>query len=58
MFQMYPGALDAEIQRRHELATAAMHAVHGTTIDHRVAGVARFRHVVATLVIGAIAFVR
>jgi len=57
MFQMYPGALDAEIERRHELASAAMHAVHGTTMNRRVAGVARFRHAVATLVI-AIAFVR
>ena len=55
MFQMYPGALDAEIERRHELAAAAMHAVHGTTMEWRVAGVARFRHAVATLVIGAIA---
>lgn len=58
MFQMNPGALDAEMQRRLELATATMHAVHGTTIERRVAGVARFRHAVATLVIGAIAFVR
>ena len=57
MFQMYPGALDAEMDRRHELAAAAMHAVHGTTMNRRVAGVARFGHAVATLVI-AIAFVR
>ena len=56
MFQMYPGALDAEMQRRHELATAAMHAVRGMTMDRRVAGVARFRHAVAMLVMGAIAF--
>ena len=56
MFQMYPGALDAEMDRRHELAAAAMHAVHGTTGNRRVAGVTRFRHAVATLVIGAIAF--
>jgi hypothetical protein len=58
MFQMYPGALDAEIERRHELAAAAMHAVHGTTMNRRVAGVARFRHAVAALVIGAITIVR
>lgn len=58
MFQMNPGALDAETERRHELATATMHAVHGTTMDRRVAGVMRFRHAVATLVMGAIAFVR
>jgi hypothetical protein len=57
MFQMYPGALDAEMQRRHELATAAMHAVRGMSMDRRVAGVARFRHAVATLVMGALAFV-
>jgi len=57
MFQMYPGALDAEMQRRHELASAAMHAVRGTTMDRRIAGVARFRHAVAMLVIGAIVFV-
>ena len=56
MFQMYPGALDAEMQRRHELATA-MHAVRGMTMDRRVAGVARFRHAVAMLVMGALAFV-
>jgi hypothetical protein len=58
MFQMYPGALDAELDRRHELAAATMHAVHGTTMNGRVAGIARFRHVVATLVIGAVAFIR
>ena len=58
MFQLNPGALDAEMQRRHELATAAMHAVHGTTMERRVAGVVHLRHAVATLVIGAIAFVR
>ena len=57
MFQMYPGALDAEMQRRHELATAAMHAVRGMTMDRRVAGVPRFRHAVATLVMGALPFV-
>ena len=57
MFQMYPGALDAEMERRHELAAATMHAVHGTTMNRRVAGIARFRHAVATLVVGAIAFV-
>ena len=58
MFQLNPGALDAEMQRRHELAAATRHAVHGTTMERRVAGVVRFRHAVATLVMGAIAFVR
>ena len=58
MFQMYPGALDAEMERRHELAAATMHAGQRATASMRVAGVARFRHAVALLVLGAIAFVR
>ena len=58
MFQMYPGALDAEMERRHELAAATMHAAHGTSAPGRVLGVVRFRHAVATLVMGAIAFIR
>jgi hypothetical protein len=58
MFQMYPGALDAEMERRHELAAATMQAARGTTALGRVLGVARFRHAVAMLVIGTIAFIR
>jgi len=58
MFQMYPGALEAEMERRFELASATMQAVHGTTGQHRVAGVARFRHAVAMLLLGAVVFVR
>jgi hypothetical protein len=50
MFQMYPGALDTEIQRRRELALATMRAAHGTSVvDRRITGVNRVRHVVVTL---------
>jgi hypothetical protein len=50
MFQMYPGALETEIQRRRELALATMRAAHGTSVvDRRVSGVNRVRHVVVTL---------
>jgi hypothetical protein len=58
MFQMYPGALEAEMERRFELASATMRAVHGTTGQRRVAGVARFRHAVAMIVFGMVAFAR
>ena len=50
MFQMNPGALDSEVQRRRELALATMRAAHGTpAIDRRVSGIARVRHVVVAL---------
>jgi hypothetical protein len=50
MFQMYPGALEAESRRRRELALATMRAAHGTSIvDRRVSGVNRVRHVVVAL---------
>jgi hypothetical protein len=58
MFQMYPGALEAEMERRIELASATMQAVHGKTGRRRVAGVSRFRHAVEMLVLGAVVFVR
>ena len=56
MFQMYPGALDAEMDRRHELAATTMNAAQGRIAQGRVAGVARFRHAMAVLVIGFHAF--
>lgn len=49
MFQLYPGALEAEMERRFELASATMQAVHG---------VAQFRHAVAMIVLAGVAFVR
>jgi hypothetical protein len=50
MFQMNPGALEVDVQRRRELAFATMRAAHGTlTTGGRVNGVARIRHVVLTL---------
>jgi hypothetical protein len=50
MFQMNPGALESEAQRRRELAFATMRAVHGTSgSDRRVTGVTRIRHVVVAL---------
>jgi hypothetical protein len=54
MFQMNPGALDSEVQRRRELAFATMRAAHGTSaVDRRIAGVARIRHVVVALAAAA-----
>jgi hypothetical protein len=51
MFQMYPEALEAEIERRHEVALATMRASHGTSIVvQRVSGMDRVRYVVVTLV--------
>ena len=50
MFQMNPGALDSEVRRRRELAFATMRAAHGaSSVDRRVVGVARIRHVVVAL---------
>jgi hypothetical protein len=50
MFQLYPGALDSELQRRHEVLQATMRAVRGTApAIQRVAEVTRFRHVLVAL---------
>ena len=50
MFQMYPGALEVDAERRRELALATMRAAHGTSVlDRRVSGVNRVRHVVVAL---------
>ena len=50
MFQMNPGALESEVQRRRELAFATMRAAHGTQSgDRRISGVVRIRHVVVAL---------
>lgn len=50
MFQMYPGALETDSQRRRELALATMRAVHGTaTVGRRVLDVSLIRHVVVAL---------
>jgi hypothetical protein len=54
MFQMYPGALETDVQRRRELAFATMRAAHGTVrAQGRVSGVARVRHVVMALATAA-----
>ena len=59
MFQLYPGALDAELNRRHELAMATMQAAHGVaTLRGRVPDLAPIRHVVVMLSIALIASVR
>jgi hypothetical protein len=51
MFQMYPGALDGEMQRKRELALSTMRVARGVPArPGRVAGVAHFRHVVAALI--------
>jgi hypothetical protein len=50
MFQMYPGALDAEIDRRRELALTSMQAAHGVAAHReRIPDVAPIRHVVVML---------
>ena len=49
MFQMNPGALDSEAQRRRELAFATMRAAHRTPTDRRISGIQRIRHVVVAL---------
>ena len=56
MFQLNPGALDAEMERRRELAVATMNAPHGLIRQQRVSGVVRFRHAVAMLAIGVVTF--
>ena len=59
MFQLYPGALDAELDRRHELAMATMRAAHGVaTVRARIPDLAPIRHVVVMLTIALIAAVR
>ena len=59
MFQLYPGALEAEIDRRHELALATMHAAHGVaTLRERIPDLAPMRHVVVMLTIALIASAR
>jgi hypothetical protein len=59
MFQLYPGALDAELDRRHELALTTMQAAHGVgTLRERVPDMAPIRHVVVMLTIALIASVR
>ncbi len=59
MFQLYPGALDAELDRRHELAMATMQAAHGVAVlRERVPDLVGVRHVVVTLTIALIASVR
>ena len=59
MFQLYPGALDAELDRRHELAMATMQAAHGVAVlRERVPDLIGVRQVVVTLTIALIASVR
>jgi hypothetical protein len=59
MLQLYPGALEAEMDRRHELAMATMRAAHGVAaILERGPDLVRIRHVVVALTIVLIASVR
>ena len=59
MFQLYPGALDAELDRRHELALTAMQAAHGVAaVRERLPDLAPIRHVVVMLTIALVASVR
>jgi hypothetical protein len=59
MFQLYPGALDAELDRRHELAVTTMQAAHGVAVlRERVPDLTPLRHVVVALTIALIASVR
>jgi len=59
MFQLYPGALEAELDRRHELAVATMQAAHGVAVlRERVPDLVNVRQVVVTLTNALIASVR
>ena len=59
MFQLYPGALDAELERRHELALTTMQAAHGVAVlRERVPDLVPMRHVVVAFTNTLIAFVR
>lgn len=59
MFQLYPGALDAELDRRHELAIATMQAAHGlAAVRERLPDMAPIRYVVVMLTIALVASVR
>jgi hypothetical protein len=50
MFELYPGALEAEMGRRRELAFGSMRASRGAQPkDRRVPGTVRFRHVLAVI---------
>ncbi len=50
MFELYPGALEAEMGRRRELAIGSMRPSHATQPkDRRVPGTVRFRHVLAVI---------
>jgi len=59
MFQLYPGALDAELDRRHELALTTMQAAHGMAVlRERVPDLAPIRRVVVMLTLALITSVR
>jgi hypothetical protein len=59
MLQLYPGALEAEMDRRHELAMATMQAARGVAVlRERVPDMAPIRQVVVMLTIALIASVR
>jgi hypothetical protein len=59
MFQMNQGALDAEMERRHEVVLATIRAAHRVAaVPRRVPDITRFRHVVALLVVALVASVR
>jgi hypothetical protein len=50
MFEMYPGALEMEVQRRREILLGTMRAARGSRrVDRRVPGTLRFRHVLALI---------
>lgn len=56
MFEMYPGALEMEMQRRRELVVGTMRAAHGIKrVDRRVPGTVRFRHALAAIATSAAA---
>jgi hypothetical protein len=50
MFEMYPGALEMEVQRRQEVLAGSMRAARGSRLpDRRVPGTVKFRHVMAAI---------
>jgi hypothetical protein len=56
MFEMYPGALEMEMQRRREVLAGTMRAALGIKrVNSRVPGTVRFRHALAAIATSAIA---
>jgi hypothetical protein len=50
MFELYPGALEMEVQRRREVLAGTMRSARGIrVVERRVPGIVKFRHVMAAI---------